>query len=407
MSGEKCGKWRVVEPGDPTAVTWQQANQTLAEYINKSEALRRRLEGLAAQYPDMKIMFTDADPAGGPPATVEALVEALNAVQSRHNQRHHELQRVETAIEERKQAELAAEQRRRIDAILTKALSGAGEARWQKLRESAPATLLKLELDVDPARRAAIERMVQDALNLESKDVGRLEGLIKSIKQAIGDANNDSRAKKTYRKLEREAVEKDAQRAVRLMGELAGARSDEAAGVLSDLQKVERQGLRLSADLIARAETAIVQAKEARAERDRAKAVDILGRGLLELGYTLQQGFATAFAQGETTYQRPEWEKEGYFCRVKVDAKTQEISMRMLCDAEGQADRARDRKVDASWCQSMGELQKRLAAKGMTLPLSPREPASAEPVEHVRKRSATTQLGQGAGIAIERTLPGQ
>ncbi len=162
MSGEKVGTWRLAEPGDPTAISWDQANRILEEYKQKAEDVAPEAGAeLTAQHPGLSIKYVDAEPESDPPATVEALIKALQYVQDRHNDRHFEVQRVEKALD----------QHRRIDAILRRASDQAGEARLRALRSKISEAARKLEPSADPTAQVVIERMIEEALSVQGKDL--------------------------------------------------------------------------------------------------------------------------------------------------------------------------------------------------------------------------------------------
>ncbi len=227
------------------------------------------------------------------------------------------------------------------------------------------------------------------------------------IRQAVGDANKFCREQNADRKWH-------ARRATKLATELTGAEGAEAVAILSQLQQVQRGELAFTQEMNLRAGKEIARVKQARAANEehrkilaRDRAADILGQALVELGYKPEKDFVTAFAQGETVFQRPEWEKEGYFCRVKVDPETHSVNFRIVCDADVPVDRRRGGVVEEAWCKSFDLLQKKLTEKKMALEISRRTLAGAEQIERVAKRGKRKEGSRAAGAAIERRLPGQ
>jgi hypothetical protein len=92
MSREKSGKWKVADPGDATAMSWVEARRVLMKYEARAERLRKRLEALKQQNPDL-VVKVGASSCAPPPTTVEELVAALNRIQDLHNDRYFELER--------------------------------------------------------------------------------------------------------------------------------------------------------------------------------------------------------------------------------------------------------------------------------------------------------------------------
>jgi hypothetical protein len=411
MSGEKIGKWRLADPGDATAMSWDEACGVLAEYEAKAERLREQLEALKKQNPGLSVKVG----AGGnepPPTSGEELVSALTRVQDLHNLRYFELQRVEAV----------AAQQHRFSAILNDKpkppeSGGARQSteayrRWQKLRDGVPEAVAKLLPGASNAVQAEVEKLAREALGVRSDDVERLERLSKQLVQLIGDHNKPARGMAEERR-------RHARDATALLIELKGAGGGEARAVVALLEEVQSGKRALNGVLEARAKAAIAANNEARAQnadhrqaRARDKAAEIIASALKDLGYGgAPRELKTAFSRGgETLFQKPGW--GSYFCRLRVDPETQSVDFRIVCEGDAAsvnaANRALDRKMEEAWCSSFSELEQKLKKQGVSLEMSRRTPAGKEIVERIAKKGkliTDVELSRGGKIGIGQPLP--
>ena len=119
------------------------------------------------------------------------------------------------------------------------------------------------------------------------------------------------------------------------------------------------------------------QKSEYQAAQSKRKAIL---NGLAELGYKVQEGMATLWAEnGHLIVQKSSIPEYG----VEIIGNTQEkIQMRTVCFSEEQ-NTQRDTDAEILWCDSFGKLQNKLFDQEITLSIEKQIEAGAIPVKHV------------------------
>lgn len=142
--------------------------------------------------------------------------------------------------------------------------------------------------------------------------------------------------------------------------------------------------------------------ERAAAQATQAKAAEVLRESLQDLGYEVEEGFATLFVErGMVHFTRPEW--SGYYVRLRANAAEQYLNFNLVRAATGQEtldQGRRDHEAEARWCQHYRPLLARLEAHGLCTQPIRELPAGAMAVQALEP----AQLGLGTS-ARGRQLP--
>jgi len=132
---------------------------------------------------------------------------------------------------------------------------------------------------------------------------------------------------------------------------------------------------------------------------------------LQELGYEVEEGFATLFVErGMVHFTRPEW--SGYYVRLRANAAEQYLNFNLVRAATGQEtleQGRRDHEAEERWCQGYRPLLQRLEERGLSTQ-SIRELAAGsmavQTLEPGQLGLATAAPGRQAPAAGRRARPG-
>ena len=362
MSGAKTTKWSLAEPGDPGAVSWSDANRLLNEYRNEARDLREKLEELKNNYPLLGIKFEpwkDNEPSN----TVQ-LANALNTIQDIKSGYFFEVQRIEKAIEQDKEFQ-------RIFAELEKLKRSDPTAKnkWQELLEKITAIELETGTDYPDLEGSLkeIKNLLEVATNYGPEQVDALRKSYGDLNEKVSVYNNNIRA--------RDAIRSNSARyATELLHALRDG-TGKNAELLARLEEVQRREKDLTTELIEEAERTIIKMEQDRKAVERRRAAEMICKAFEARGYIVpRQDFETAFAKGGEILmrkQQPGW--NDYFCRLKVDAQSENLEYRLIRETNDpskrtQDDVLKDQLMDESLCSEFrGDIMQSLKEKGLEL----------------------------------------
>jgi hypothetical protein len=284
------------------------------------------------------------------------------------------------AEREARRAARAAEQQVEVE---TTAESPAAERRDQVRRIVAR---LPAEVPDDTLRR--VQAAAAKALAAVDDDVAfaRERDRVRMAVQTAADADRDRRD--VLARVERWRAELDG-----LDGEAVAALRDRLDGV---------DPLRpLPSDLASAVRSV---ASGARAARDRSFALDALAETLDELGYAVDEGFATAVADGGAVVQLPRSNHHG----VQVRERDGHVFFNVVrYEDAGSGDAVADRNAEAHWCSGYDRLVALARDKGVVLAMAPPAPPGHQPQQHVappaaRRADRAAEAGVGQRRAASR-----
>jgi hypothetical protein len=209
--------------------------------------------------------------------------------------------------------------------------------------------------------RAEIESMAQSCLKVE--DPVRVELLVTDLRVRINRLNRTVRDEQCRMAELRDKDAAEARDYIQRLGVLGCS----AEGTLrEDLLRVSSGDAIFTDDIRKNARTAIAAAEQG-------YAGIALKETLEQLGYEVQSGFKTLFAQGGSSFfQRPSWSE--YHCRLTVDSQRQHLNFDMVRYGSGGEESMeaalRDKEMEQKWCQEVPRLLDRLARKGLTVNLT-------------------------------------
>ena len=377
MSGEKTAKWSLATPGDPNALSWDDARTRIAEYEQKAETLRSQLETIAKTHTSLGIKIESAK-AIPYPENGQQLVAALNEVQDRHNRYFRELKRAKEAIEaDEKFKELVASA-----AASAPEKPAKNDERWQELRRKIDGIRLKEWIREDASQE--IEELCKKALAVSPDNIAELKVSYRELTDLVSKRGYEARDRDAARNI-------DMRLATQLLHELRGTAAN--TDLLARLEATQRGESDLSTELVEKAKKAAAAKKahkvlqETRADRRR-RAAEMIKSVLVDFDYTPEEDFETAFVKdGEVDIQKPAW--NDFFCRLTIDPETEELRFRMALESDGPL--TRDEIVEGwqreeTWCEDFKEITKKLEEKGLGLGLTKHIPAGQEPIMQLPRR---------------------
>lgn len=156
--------------------------------------------------------------------------------------------------------------------------------------------------------------------------------------------------------------------AVELFADLPEPTSAEESAIQDRLRRAALGEVPVEIDLRA-AVTAWKERTRTQAERN--KAAQVLRESLEDLGYEVEEGFATLFMErGLVHFTRPDW--AGYYVRLRTNPTERYLNFNLVRVAAPPTleQERRDREAEETWCRHYRPLLQRLAAEGLdTQPL--------------------------------------
>lgn len=219
------------------------------------------------------------------------------------------------------------------------------------------------KLDLEPGEQTASELM-ELAERLDGAAPSQAQALETELRYRIQQHNQ---GKIAARQARAEAAKAQAE-AMELFVDLPEPFSTEERAIADHLQRVALGETAFATDLRA---AASAWKERAIAQAERNKAAQVLRQSLEDLGYEVEEGFATLFVErGLVHFTRPDW--GGYYVRLRTNSAEHYLNFNLVRAAAPLTleQERRDREAEESWCRQYRPLLQRLAAEGLdTKPL--------------------------------------
>lgn len=185
----------------------------------------------------------------------------------------------------------------------------------------------------------------------------------------------------------------------RLRSQLDGLDGDAVADVREQLAQVD-----LDRALPSGLASAVAEAAEAaRVERDRSFVLDAMGATLADLGYEVEDGFATAVAAEGAVVPLP-WSGE-HGVQVREQAGNLLFNVVRYVDDEGRAaDAVADRHAEQRFCSDYDRLLAAALEHGVDVHLVTPAPAGDRPLQEVPLPHGTPVRERATGVAAEQAV---
>lgn len=253
--------------------------------------------------------------------------------------------------------------RESLGGLLKETQTGSPRSAAKVLAESPPphpradrsARLLE-RLDLDPGEQASAE-LRELAEQLDTAVPPQVPALETELRYRIQRHNQ---GKVAARQARAEAAE--------LFAVLPEPITDEESALVDRLRRAALGEVPFETDL----RVAVTAWKgRATAQAERNKAAEVLRESLEDLGYEVEEGFATLFVdRGMVHFTRPDW--AGYYVRVRANPTERYLNFNLVRAAAPPTleQERRDREAEETWCRHYRPLLQRLAAEGLdTQPL--------------------------------------
>ena len=356
MSGPKSGGWHVVPAGQ--GISAAECQRLLRHYLECILNFRLQLEALQRRHPELQIhVDVDSLPPEAP-GSIAAIVTELNNRYEIYIRLRDEVTRVEGLIAARDQAKvMVASLMKERQAKLMQTQHDHAK-HLEILKTKAENAYANLDAQTAPERRKEIEASVK--MCLETTDMATAELRLTDLLVRVRRGNQEALAEQR-----RLAAQRDTE--AKIARDLLG-RCD-ALGHTIDATLHDNL-IRISSGDAAFTETLHSVAEKAITAAEQRFASNVLKESLEQLGYEVQEGFETLFAEGGSSFfQRASWGE--HHVRVTVDLKRQRLNLDVVrygIQVEQTADQVlRDKEMEEQWCGEVPGLIDQLAAQGLSI----------------------------------------